>query len=195
MRDSVDIKIVKLPEGIVNWHLVQRFLELRKRVFVDDMHWSLPVHNDIEYEQYDTFDATYVIAHDGDRVLGGARLIRSDFEHPDELGSVRYSYMIRDAYLGLLPGIPNQICFKEPPREATCWELTRFVSFGNSRVGEDILRAANDFLRTSGAEHCLFLGPPAFLRMAKKLGFAPKPMGQVVSNEDSRFLAFSCSVA
>lgn len=195
MSDSVSIKVIQLPDGIENWHLVQRFLELRKRVFVDDLNWSLPVHNGIEYEQYDTLEATYVIAHQGNNVLGGARLIRSDFEHPVDLGTVKYSYMIRDAYLGLLPGIPNQICFKEPPREKTCWELTRLVSFGNNRVGEDILRTVNTFLKRSGAEHCLFLGPPAFLRMAKKLGFSPQPMGQVVSNADSRFLAFSCSVA
>lgn len=173
---------------------INGFLNLRHKVFVEDMDWKLISHNQIEYEQYDTIATTYVIAHEDGKVIGGARLLRSDSKLPTSFGLTQYSYMIRDSYLGLLPGLPSEICFSEPPSDAKTWELTRFVSLEGARVGEAILTKVNEYIKSQNAETCLFLGPPVFMRMSKSMGYSPSPLGKITGNETGRFLAFSCNV-
>lgn len=188
-----EVTVVDLPNGLRDMPLVEHFMRFRKRVFVDRMEWPLVHADGIEFEQYDTFTTTYVIAHRDGEVLGGARLKRTDAT----LGSgiLVYSYMIRDAHLGLLPNMPAGLCIRNPPVDPAVWELTRLVAAEKPEgVAEAILRKANEFLHERCARACLFLGPPAFLRMAKRLGWSPQPLGPVVGNDDGRFLAFSCDV-
>jgi acyl homoserine lactone synthase len=123
--------------------------------------------------------------------VGGARLIRTDWRFGS--GKMVYSYMIRDAYLEHLPGLPADVCADEPPVDPETWELTRLTAIVPG-VAEQILTAANEFLKGIDAKRCLFLGPPAFMRMARGMGYAPKPMGRITGNQDGRFLAFSCAV-
>lgn len=188
----LELTLVRPPDGFKRYDLVQSFLRLRKQIFVDKMGWPLYDYEEIEFEQYDSFTAAYIIAHEGDDVLGGARLIRTD----QMLGSgkLRYSYMIRDACLGLLPGMPTTLCTAPPPQDNKIWELTRLVTVAGKEVARPILLAVNEFLITENASTCLFLGPPAFIRMAKSMNFSPVPLGPIVRNEDGKFLAFSCRV-
>lgn len=69
------------------------------------------------------------------------------------------------------------------------------MSANSLMVGERILRTADEFLRTQNAAECLMLGPPAFMRMAKRMGYGPKPIGNITSNQDGRFLAFTCPLS
>lgn len=188
----IELTVIRMPHGFSRYDLVKSFLELRKAVFVDKMKWPLYQYEEIEFEQYDTFSAVYIVAHKEGTVLGGARLIRTDQEIGT--GSVRYSYMIRDAQKGSLPGMPENICFDAAPRDKKVWELTRLATLPNVDVAALILHAANRFLIAEKATTCLFLGPPAFLRMAKAMGYSPKRMGPTVRNDDGSFLAFSCGV-
>ncbi len=188
----MEVSIIRLPEGIEKWHLVAKFFQLRKDVFIDKMDWALHQDHNLEYEQYDMMTSVYVIAHEGDRVLGGARLVRTDWKQ--NIGKVVYSYMIRDAYLGLLPGLPTNICDEEPPVDPEVWELTRLTSVKGVMVGEEILEAMDSYLQGLGAKQCLFLGPPVFLRLARMLAYDPKPLGKIVGNKDGRFLAFACGI-
>ncbi len=178
--------------GTDHWDLVTAFLKLRRAVFIEKMEWPLYQAEDMEFEQYDRVDTVYVIAHIGNRVVGGARLLRTD--HIGGAGKVRYSYMIRDAYLGLLDGLPAAICDTDPPFSANVWELTRLISDETAGVAELVLEATNDFLVEQKATRCLFLGPPAFMRMARSMAFQPNAMGKIQSNPDGRFLAFECPV-
>lgn len=188
----MEITVLRLPRDVARWNLVASFLRLRKEVFIDAMRWSLFESEAMEFEQYDALGTAYVIAHEGEEVRGGARLLRSDNRHGN--GRYVYSYMIRDAWRGMLPGLPEALCEKEPPVAADVWELTRLATGRDPGLARDILDAANDWLRTQGARKCLFLGPPAFMRMAKSMGYDPRPMGRVAGNSDGRFLAFSCDV-
>lgn len=189
---NITVEAVTMPRDIKKYDLVANFLRMRKRVFVDHKAWPLFHADDIEFEQYDTFDTTYILAHDGETVLGGARLRRTD--RRAGAGSVSYSYMIRDACLGLLPGMPTNLCHDLPPLDEKTWELTRLVAEPRSGVAERILEVADSYLFAVGAKRCLFLGPPAFMRMASRLGWSPEVLGDVVGNDDGRFIAFSCSV-
>lgn len=193
VRDNFDVAIIDLPRNLQMVPLVEAFMRFRKEVFVDRMEWPLVHAEGIEFEQYDTFNTTYIIAHHDDQILGGARLKRTDSTLGS--GTVVYSYMIRDAHLGLLPNMPPQLCESNPPVDSNVWELTRFVAVEKPvGVAEAVLRKANAFLYEKRAEACLFLGPPAFLRMAKRLGWTAEPLGPIVGNADGRFLAFRCAV-
>jgi acyl homoserine lactone synthase len=188
----MEVSVLRIPEGLSNWDLVLSYLRLRKAVFMDRLGWPLYEVNECEFEQYDTVHAVYVVAHEGRKAVGGARLLRTS----DTVGSGRcvYSYMIRDACRALLPGLPNDLCFSEPPVAADTWELSRLASSGSARIGEAILCAANNFLRDQNAQSCLFLAPPAFMRMASRMGFSPVALGDVKENQEGRFLAFQCVV-
>ena len=188
-----ELSVIELPRQFEKGNLIQEFMRFRKKVFVDRMAWPLYHMDDVEFEQYDTIDTTYVIAHSGDQVLGGARLKRTDATLGT--GRIVYSYMIRDAHLGILPGMPATLCSSSPPIDPNVWELTRLVAVSDPPgVAEAILRESNKHLFAKGATSCLFLGSPAFMRMARRLGWSPQPMGPIVGNDDGRFLAFKCGV-
>lgn len=181
-----EITILSFPRDIDKYDLVASFLKLRNEVFINKMHWPLFQTEGMEFEQYDTLGVTYIIAHEGRDVVAGARLMRTDRQF------ARYSYMIRDAYLKLLPGLPCDICSEEPPVDHDVWEMTRFASTQNT-IGSEIINQGIDFLKSKGAKACLFLGPPAFMRFGVRLGYDPVPLGPITGNEDGRFLAFQCS--
>lgn len=195
---SIDLKVhvLRFPRDAELWHLVSDYLQLRKDVFLDQMGWDLFADGAAEFEQYDHFGTTYVIAVESatGQVVGGARLLRTDQASPSGSGRIVYTYMIRDAARGLLDNLPIDISRAEPPVERRTWELTRLVSRGTAHVAAAILMKVQSFLAEIGAERCLFLGPKAFMRMASRMGFDPVPLGAVVENRSGRYLAFSCEV-
>ncbi len=192
MRSPVEITVQSMMTKTDRWDLVASFLKLRREVFIEQMAWPLHQADAMEYEQYDRVDTYYLIAHNAGRVVGGARLLRTD--RMIGAGKLRYSYMIRDAHLGILDGLPSNLCLQAPPMSDKIWELTRLVSSGSLGVAAQLMQATNQFLENQAADTCLFLGPPSFMRMAKKLSFAPEPLGDVTGNQDGRFLAFQCKV-
>ncbi|WP_185958797.1 acyl-homoserine-lactone synthase [Paracoccus laeviglucosivorans] len=188
----MQISILRFPQDANRWNLVGAYLTLRRDVFIERKDWSLWQAEDLEFEQYDSFDTTYVIAHIGIEVVGGGRLRRADQRTGH--GNYRYSYMIRDAVLGMLPGLPRELCFDPPPVDPSTWELTRFVNTAGAGIANAMLGAINDFLFASDAKSCLCLGSPAFLRMARRVGWQAREMGPVCGNKDGRFLVFDLSV-
>lgn len=193
---ALNLHVLTFPEDADRWNLIGSYLRLRKDVFIDQMNWSLHAHAASEFEQYDHFGTTYVIAEDPatGEVVGGARLLRTDQTSPSGSGRISYSYMIRDAHRGLLDDLPIDISREEPPVDRRTWELTRLISRGTAHVAEAILTKVQNFLAEVDAERCLFLGPRAFMRMASRMGFDPVPLGKVVGNGSGRYLAFACDV-
>lgn len=184
----MEVSVLSIPEGLSHWHLVASYLRMRKDIFIGKLEWPLHQVDSMEFEQYDRVDTVYVVAHEGSKVFGGARLLRTD----RTVGV--YSYMIRDAFECKLPGLPNAICSTPPPYSERVWELTRFTATGTKDVGQNILKTVNDYLASQKALSCLFLGPPAFLRMAKSMNFNPVALGPIARNCDGSFLAFSCDI-
>ena len=191
MKD-LKISLVSLANAADNHGLMVKYMNLRSEIFIDKIKWELRNTENIEFEQYDRPNTYYVIAHIGDEVVGGARLTRTDWVFGT--GRVRYSFMVRDAALGLLPGMPEDLCHSEPPLDKDVWELTRLVVMDDKPIAKYILHAANYFLFNSDAKECIFLGSPIFMRMSKIYGYKPKPLGKIVGNKDGRFIAFSCDV-
>lgn len=190
--EGLRVSVLRLPHAAPVWNLVGQYLRIRKQVFIAKKSWSLWAAENMEFEQYDTLDTVYVIAHKDGEVVGGGRLRRTD--QTTGTGAVRYTYMIRDAALGILPGLPTELCYSEPPIDRRIWELTRFVSTVGHGVAPLMLRTINDFLYSQGATGCLCLGTPAFLRMASRAGWSVYQEGPLCGNEDGRFLVFNCAI-
>lgn len=177
------------------WQAVRDFYRLRKTVFMDGMGWDLQDIAGREVDQYDCAWAVYILVKDVEsgEVVGGARMLRTDREeYLSQLDEEPTSYMLRDAYLGRIDELPQDLCFLEPPSDPNIWELTRLAATG--RAGEQLMLAVNDFLAEQGARQCLAMGSQLVFRVAKKLGFRPEPIGDVQSNESGSFFAFRCWV-
>jgi len=190
------ISVLRMPNSTGSWGLVVKYLELRKAVFIDQLKWQLHDYNNFEHEQYDALPmAHYVLAHEEGRVIAGARLLRCDIELGGRFeGEKVFSYMIRDAVLGRID-LPKELMSEIPPTDAKTWELTRLVSASKDpSVTVDVLSAATGYIRLLGGENCLCLGSPVIMRLAKRYGFNPMPVGPICSNENGRFLAFNCPV-
>lgn len=187
----MDVRVLRFPDNVGDWDLVVDFLRLRTDVFVGELGWSLPTHRGLEFEQYDSFqNVVYVLAVDQGSVVAGGRLVRTDAMQPGGC----YTYMIKDAHDGRLPGMPAKLCFDAPPTDPEFWELTR-IAAPRSRMGaRRVCAGVNDFLKGQGAKHCLGLGAPSLMKLMGLFGYRPEPIGEVVQNGDGSFLAFQCEV-
>lgn len=193
---DVEISIISMPHGISRWNLVTSFMKLRKEVFIQRKQWSLISHEEVEFEQYDTLaHATYVVAHVDDQVIAGCRLIRCDLRTGFSDGGFDYTYMINDAFNGLID-LPRGICDVAPPTTDDHWELTRLgAKKGNRKAVLRVMRAAYQFLASSGAVGCLCLASPAIQRIAHISGFDTKALGPICGAEDEdKFLAFEIAI-
>lgn len=196
-------EVVRIPEQVMTMDLeenrqlvlVKQYLALRKRIFTEQKKWQVWLPSDNDLDQYDQSYAHYVVACDerSGNVVGGARLIRTD-QGGTAPGHNQTTYMIRDAYRGMLKGLPKDLCDAEPPCHPLIWELTRFVTDGSRGVGKVVLQTANDFLADQSAMACLFLGPVGFRKMSQMMGYTTHPLGQVQSNVDGEFQSFICNV-
>lgn len=91
----------------------------RKRVFVDQLGWQLPVAGSwLEIDQYDNEDAIYILARD--RVAG------------KHLGSVR---LLPTTAPHLLSDIFPDLCPAGPPSGVDVWEISRLVTNPDSAAG------------------------------------------------------------
>ncbi len=92
-------------------------LRARHRTFIEQAKWDLPAADGMEFDQYDTPASRWVAVHEGGCILAGVRLT------PTTHRCGIYSYMIRDAQLGLLSTIPPNLLFQEAPVDPKIWEF------------------------------------------------------------------------
>lgn len=103
--------------------LFTELLRARYHHFVEARGWDLPNTRGLEFDQYDTPESVYCTIHEGMTVHGGFRVT------PTTARSINASYMLRDAQLGLLPGLPLTILDEPAPQDPEIWEVSRvFVS-------------------------------------------------------------------
>lgn len=156
------------------------YLRARKRSFIDGNRWDLPEADGMEYDQYDHPGSRWIAIHEGERVLAGLRLT------PTTAKCGIYSYMIRDAQLGLLTGIPSNLLNFVAPVHENVWEASRiFVSQdvpGAIRV--ETHRRLMSALVTASLDKgiCRVLGlvPAIWRRWIGPLGLAARPAGPVL---------------
>ena len=176
--------------------LFANMFRARRQTFIEHKNWDLPEANGMEFDQYDTPASRWVAVHEFGRVLAGVRLT------PTTAHCGIYSYMIRDAQLGLLPSLPKDLLFEEAPVAPHIWESSRvFVSNDvpaklrlrvQCSLIDEMVRSARDF----GATSLIGIVPEHSPRLARRTGIDCVPAGRVIeTDEGERSVCVNISLA
>ncbi len=166
--------------------LFAAYMRARKDVFIDRLHWTLPVADGMEFDQYDTPLARWVVIHEFGEVLAGVRFM------PTTAQVGLHSYMLRDAQLGLLPHIPTDVLFFKAPVHDRIWEATRlFITDavpGHRRqaVQAELMRGFAATARAGGAGHVIGIVPAVWSRWLRRLNLGAVPVGPQFSIDGTR---------
>lgn len=100
---------------VITWKTIHRHGELwlqshqlRHQAFVDRLGYDVPSHDGIEWDQYDTPRASYIVIDDGGRCAAVCRLVPTTAP-----------YMLEELFPQLLP--------YTPPKRMDVWEATRIA--------------------------------------------------------------------
>ncbi len=165
------------------------YLKARHDVFIDQRGWNLPEVDGMEFDQYDTPLARFIVIHEFGEILAGIRIT------PTTARVGLHSYMIRDAQLGLLKDLPLDVLFFPAPVNDQIWEASRlFVSQGvqsirrahvQSLLMNTMARAARDV----GATQVIGIVPSVFRRWLQRIGMTATPVGPEMQIDDARTCA------
>jgi N-acyl-L-homoserine lactone synthetase len=160
--------------------LFANLFRARRKSFIIQNRWDLPESMGMEFDQYDTPASRWVAVHEFGRVIAGVRLT------PTTAKCGIYSYMIRDAQLGLLTTIPQNLLTTEAPVAAHIWEGSRiFVSHDTPQKVRNLamlllLNEMSKSARELGATQVLGLIPAVWPRVAGRLKLDMKAAGPVM---------------
>lgn len=163
-----------------NGTLFSELLRARHRTFIEQAQWDLPQADGMEFDQYDTPASRWVAVHEYGRILAGVRLT------PTTHRCGCYSYMIRDAQIGLLDTIPSNLLYGEAPVEPHVWESSRvFVcddvpAKNRMRVQMQLIGEMVKSARELGATSVLGLIPANSPRLARRVGLDCQQAGPVL---------------
>lgn len=125
---------------------------LRHRLFVERNGWQVPSHDGMEYDQFDTPAAVYLVRRDPAGVVGGvARLIPT-----------HRPYMLKELWPDMLDG--------DVPTTPAVWEATRFgiedslEPADKRRIASEIVIGCLEYGVMMGIERYLVLMPPLIIR-------------------------------
>jgi len=177
MLGHVHVSVLSFSNMHESGDLFINYLKARKQVFIDQKGWHLPEEEGMEFDQYDTPQARWVVLHQFGEILAGVRIA------PTTAQCGQHSYMIRDAQRGLLDGLPYDVLFFEAPVDENIWEGTRI--FVNSSVPAErrvqinalLFRALAEAARDVGATHLLGIVPANYRRWMSRLGLSATPVG------------------
>lgn len=157
--------------------LFTNVLRARRESFIVRNKWDLPEVDGMEFDQYDTPLSRWIAVHEYGRVLAGIRMT------PTTAKCGIYTYMIRDAQLGLLESIPANLLYDEAPVAPHIWEASRvFIAHdvpANER-GQVQMELMSEMVRTArenGATQLMGLCPRAWMRWMRRLGYETSHVG------------------
>lgn len=182
--------IVVTPEnrGLFGPLLDEQFRQ-RHSLFVGQLSWEIPNAAGREMDQYDRVDTTYVLIEDRGHLVAYARLLPTTSSVA--YGPTRFTYLVKDAVDGKLPGIPQDILHKgQPPISADVWEMTR-VEARDRFALEALFSSANRFLWDVGARRAITFTRKNFARILSGLGYRTQPTGPDVFYGGKRYCSMS----
>jgi len=155
--------------------LVRDHLRKRRVLFHEKLGWDIPRSAHIEQDQYDRAETVYILVERGGVVEGYARLLPTLARV--FYGSVEFSYMIRDATLGLLPGIPPSILGARPaPQAEGVWEISRVEAVGKGALQALFLTIA-EYMEQVEAVELLAFTRKNFGAIVRSIGFDAAEIG------------------
>ncbi|WP_254428674.1 MULTISPECIES: acyl-homoserine-lactone synthase [unclassified Ruegeria] len=165
--------------------LLAKYLETRKAIFIDRLKWQIGEVDGMEFDQYDTPACRWVILHEFGEVIGGVRLL------PTSARCGMYTYMLRDAQKGILPGMPTDVLFFEAPVNPKVWEASRFFiadsvpSARRMAVQHELFYQMTVNAEKGGASRILGIVPSIWARWSRRLGVGAAPVGAKFAIEGS----------
>ncbi len=157
----------------------------RKVVFVDRQGWNVPVIGDMEMDDYDDADTTYLIA-------------KADSNSAEVLASARLLPTVRPH---LMTDLFAQACDGRAPRGPYVWEVSRFcvnpeVASRRKRV-ELLWEMACGVMETAllyGVEKVTFVANAALLPLALDCGWKCARLGPTLPDGDDEITAVVASI-
>jgi N-acyl-L-homoserine lactone synthetase len=140
---------------------------LRKRVFKDQLGWDVSITNGMEFDQFDTDDAHYLMHVNTSGVVDGCTRLISTV-HPYLLGDV-FSELVGDY------GVP---------KNDDIWETTRFCSDHSSAPKNimGILAAGMlEFAISKGISEYVSVSDIRIETLIKRYGWCPQRLGKVIN--------------
>lgn len=150
--------------------MLERMARFRYRVFVQLLGWSLPCRDGIELDQFDREDTLYLVARQGEDVVGMARLLPT--QRP---------YLLGEVFPQLMGSLPA-------PQDASVWELSRFTAVdpepgaegGTSRqfsspAAVDLLRSALKLAAEHGVRRLITVSPVGVERLLRRAPLRASP--------------------
>lgn len=184
---AADIELSTTLLSFHNMHehgeLFVNLLRARRESFIVKNQWALPESEGLEYDQYDNPSSRWVAVHRGEEVLAGVRLT------PTTAKCGMYSYMIRDAQLGLLPSISPELMVSEAPIDPDIWEASRIFVINDvpmrlrTHVQSMLMRGLIKAAVENGAKQLLALGPAVWSRWIGRLGYSADPAGPILQTD------------
>lgn len=175
--------------------LFANMFRARHQTFIVQNKWDLPHADGMEFDQYDTPASRWVAVHQNGKVMAGVRLT------PTTHQCGIYSYMIRDAQLGLLNDIPENLLFETAPVDTHIWESSRvFVSEDvpakmRFRVQMQLIHQMVVSARELGATSVIGLIPNNSIRLARRVGLDCIPAGPVMDIGGMRSVCVNINMA
>lgn len=157
--------------------LFTNVLKARRESFIVQRKWDLPEVDGMEFDQYDTPLSRWIAVHEFGRVLAGIRMT------PTTARCGIYTYMIRDAQLGLLDSIPSTLLSDVAPVGDHIWEASRvFIAQdvparARGRVQAELMQEMVSTARREGATQIIGLCPRAWMRWMRRLGYETEHVG------------------
>ncbi len=160
------------------------YLKLRKQFFVDQLNWDIAHDDDYEMDQYDNPLARYSLVVKDGKVIGGARAM------PTTSQWGKNTYMLKDSYRGMLPGIPEDVLGRDVTNREI-WECTRVVISDDVTTHAEraeclrhIVEGLVGMVNVEGGTEMMCLSPPTFVRALRQLGFDCERIGEPYRCED-----------
>lgn len=183
-----NIRATTISFGNIHEHgeLLVRYLNARREIFIERLQWNVAQADGMEFDQYDTPFCRWVVLHDFGEVVAGVRLL------PTTAQCGIYSYMLRDAQLGILPDIPTDALFLKAPVNPLIWEASRFFisvdvpAAHRKLVQLRLFESMSLVARENGAHHVLGIVPSVWSRWARRLGADAIPIGARFSIDGTR---------
>ncbi|SIN84066.1 acyl-homoserine-lactone synthase [Vannielia litorea] len=179
LRPSSGLRATTLSLETMHHHgdLMVKYLRARRDVFIVAKRWQLPETAGMEFDQYDTPEARWIVVHERDEVLAGIRIA------PTTARCGLHSYMIRDAQLGLLDGLPLDPLYEAAPVSPKIWEATRLFLLDKvpaqrrADVQRVLMLEMAAAARREGAEQVIGIVPAVFQRWLNRIGMNAVPVG------------------
>lgn len=176
-------KVTTTILSMTNMHLYGdlyvKYLAARRQVFIVEKGWQLPETDGMEFDQYDTPLARWIVVHEHGRILGGARI------SPTTAVCGNHTYMLRDAQLGHLPGLPADLLYDAAPVSPDLWEATRLFVIDSvpakqrAMINSELMKGMAAAARSVGAIGVIGIVPAVFKRWLKRIGMDATAVGPV----------------